>query len=362
MDRKFDYLIVGQGLAGSLLALELLNAGAKILIVGDEKGESSSKVAAGLFNPITGKRFVKTWLCDEIYPHLIGYYQQLEKQYKAKFLHLEPIKRPIENIREQNQIISICDAPENSQYIDFQQYSDQISNICNANYGLLNTKIGGWVDVPLLLNCIKNQFIKQEIYVEGKFQHNQLILKNNDAIWNDIYFKKVLFCEGYETINNPYFSWLPFNAVKGEILDVKMEIGLIDEVLLSGIFVVPIGNKRYKVGATYNWADKSYNITEEGQKELTEKLHKLLKTNFEIEGQKAGIRPATVDRRPFVGLHPQFNTIGILNGLGTKGVSLGPYFAKHFTYFLLHNKQVIDEVNINRFYSLYLSFQTNKGV
>ena len=41
----------------------------------------------------------------------------------------------------------------------------------------------------------------------------------------------------------------------------------------------------------------------------------------------AGVRPTVKDRRPLVGTHSGLNSIHILNGLGTRGVMLGPYLA-----------------------------------
>ena len=55
---KVDYLIIGQGLAGSLLAWELIQRRCSVVVV-DNGNENASQIAAGLINPITGMRFVK---------------------------------------------------------------------------------------------------------------------------------------------------------------------------------------------------------------------------------------------------------------------------------------------------------------
>ncbi|HBA65740.1 MAG TPA: FAD-dependent oxidoreductase, partial [Methylococcaceae bacterium] len=54
-----DFLIVGQGLAGSLLAFELIQRNAQVMVVDDGR-ENASEVAAGLINPVTGIRLVKS--------------------------------------------------------------------------------------------------------------------------------------------------------------------------------------------------------------------------------------------------------------------------------------------------------------
>ena len=88
---KVDYLIVGQGIAGSLLAYELEQAGRRVLVLNEEKENTSSNKAAGIYNPITGRKLVKTWLADELFPGLEGYYLGLEQTlgaHSVSYTHL----------------------------------------------------------------------------------------------------------------------------------------------------------------------------------------------------------------------------------------------------------------------------------
>jgi glycine/D-amino acid oxidase-like deaminating enzyme len=353
--QSFDYLIVGQGLAGSLLAYELLEAGAKVMVIDNPAGPSSSKVAAGIFNPITGKRFVKTWLCDEIYPSLVQFYKNLEQKLKAKFLNESAIIRPIASIKDQNFLISLADDPQHSTYIEYLNSHPEIDSAVQKKYGLLSTKIGGWLNVPCFLEACKKYFISKQAYFTELFDYQLIEQFEKSIFYKNISAKSIVFCEGYGMVQNPFFNYLPFNAVKGEILDVEMEVKIGNNILMDGIFIVPNGGNKFKIGATYNWQDKTMEITEKGRDELLSKIVKLIKIDYKIINQAAGIRPATIDRRPFLGLHPCSNQMAVFNGLGTKGVSLGPYFAKHFTKFLLNNEQLMPDVNINRFSSLYLS-------
>jgi glycine/D-amino acid oxidase-like deaminating enzyme len=122
--------------------------------------------------------------------------------------------------------------------------------------------------------------------------------------------------------------------------------------------VIPLGDNQYRLGATYTWDELDNIPTEIGRNNLTEKYQKLMKPSMEILSHQAGVRPATKDRRPFIGMHPEFENIGIFNGLGSKGVSLAPYFAKQFVDFLVYQKELHPEVNINRFASLYLGVKS----
>jgi glycine/D-amino acid oxidase-like deaminating enzyme len=363
MSKAIDYLIVGQGLAGSFLAHELIKNGQKVFVVDNPNGPSSSKVSAGIFNPVTGKRFVKTWLCDEIYPNIIPFYQKLEKELGANFLNIMPIFRPVSNTKEQNQIISLCNEPGLKPYINFQNSLGNIGDLKNylkfeKDFGALSTNIGGWVNVPILLESFKAFLKINGSYLAQCIDYKDIVISKYENTWENIRFKKMIFCEGYGAVKNPFFKWLPFNAVKGEIINISANINLKNHVLLNGIFVLPTGENTFKVGATYNWEDKTTEITYTGRKILEHKLDKLLKNKSEFISQEAGIRPATVDRRPFLGMHQKYNQMGVFNGFGTKAVSLGPYFATHFVKFLLKNEQLMDDVNINRFSSLYLSSET----
>ena len=57
-----------------------------------------------------------------------------------------------------------------------------------------------------------------------------------------------------------------------------------------------------------------------------------------------------VDRRPVIGCHPEEDRVAIFNGLGTKGVSLAPYFSDLFAQHLVENRQLCSEVDVRRFF------------
>lgn len=87
MTKKLNILIVGQGLAGSLLGWRLLKAGHSVLIVDPGLEHTASRTAAGLINPITGKRLVKTEHLEEYLPVAIRLYRQLGEFFGETFWH-----------------------------------------------------------------------------------------------------------------------------------------------------------------------------------------------------------------------------------------------------------------------------------
>lgn len=347
----FDYLIVGKGLAGTVLAHTFLRSGKKVLVIDDEPESSSSHVAAGVFNPITGKRMVKSWKAEILFPYLLTFYKSIEEKLGARFLFTIPIYKPFSSIEEQNFWISQTAYKDFDHLLQIETNSNYNNIIQDASGGYI-TQNTGYVNLITFLEASKNFFLSKNSYINSVFKAEDLALNENSVSWKGIKAKKVIFCEGFKATNNPYFSGLPFVLAKGEVLTIKIEHFLDEVIFKKGVFILPIGNKEYKVGATYEWNFTHNDITEKAQKELTSKLEELIKSPYSILKQEAGIRPTVKDRRPIIGLHPKLKTLAIFNGLGTKGVSLAPYFANQLFRFLEMGENLENEVNIERFYSL----------
>ena len=336
-----NYTIIGQGLAGSVLAYFLLKEGQNVQIFDSPDIPSSSKVAAGIYNPVTGKRLVKTWLADKIFPFLEDFYPQLEQELNAKFFHPMPLFHPFPEVATQKFFKSdhVYDDFSDFCNVSFETINHQ--EIVNSSLGGITMKHAGWVDLKVMLNAFREYFLERKVLFESKVS-SQI---NEDT---------TIFCEGFNGKFNPNFSYLPFNPVKGEILDIEIQNIDFQEIINQGVFVIPLEKNKFRLGATYKWDVLDFIPTEEGKNLLIEKYQKLMKPQMRILSHQAGVRPATKDRRPFLGMHPEIENIGIFNGLGSKGVSLAPFFAKQFVEFLVNGKELYPEVNINRFASLYL--------
>lgn len=343
-----DFIVVGQGLAGSLLGLELIRQGKEVMIFDRPDKNISSLVAAGLYNPVTGRRFTKTWLADELFPFLTDYYHQLEQELSARFFYPKPIFRPFIDRKEQNDI-AIRDHPGAlGPYIDRIQYEPLESSIIRNKLGGLFLKQTGYLDLPEFLRCMRQWFDARGCLREAWFDPDKMIINDDHVIYQDIQAGKVIFCEGVSAMNTRFFSWLPFRPVKGEILFAELD-ELPDFIFNRQIFILPLEDNLCKVGATYDWEAINTSPSVKAKKNLESKLLPLLNVNFKIVRHIAGIRPATRDRRPLIGLHPEYNNLGIFNGLGSKGVSMAPYFARMFVNYLVNNMELIKEVHINRF-------------
>jgi len=346
MMKKIDYLIVGQGLAGSLLAYFLIKKGKTVFVVDEVNTASASRIAAGIFNPITGRRFVKTWMADEIFPFAESTYRELELFIGKNVFHKMNVIRKFGGQAEYREWELKCTLASYAAYLEDNRAK---TNIQGDEFGFVEIKNSGWLDVQTFSEGFRSRLIEEKILLEKELDSLDLVFLDGSVLWKDFTFSKVIFCEGYKVLENPFFRQLPFTHAKGEILTIRAKKLKLDKILSKGIFILPIGNHFYKVGSTYDWNVLDEKPTEQGKNEIADKLEKIIGNKFEIIAHRAGVRPTVRDRRPILGFHPVFSNVGIFNGLGTKGVSLAPFFANHFVEFLAEGKPLLPEVDIKRF-------------
>lgn len=321
-----DYLIVGCGLAGIAFAEKALQ-NHKTITVFENYSQNSSTVAAGLYNPVILKRFSEVWNAQEQLAILRQFYKQIEHKFETQFDFPSPILRKIFSIQEQNDWFLATDkrnlapflAPE-IKYVHF----DGI----DSPFGYGEVLQSGYVNTTFLLETYRAYLSKLEILIKDEFNYKEVSIHPDFVTYQNQQYKHIIFAEGFGMHANPFFSCLPLDGTKGEILIIKAPNLKLDAIIKSAVFIISLGNDLYKVGATYNWQDKTPIPTEEGKKELIQHLKSLLNCNFEIITHLAGVRPTVKDRRPLVGTHPNQPRIHILNGLGTRGVMLAPSMAK----------------------------------
>lgn len=345
-----DYLIVGQGIAGTLVANALLEKNKSILVIDNHYESSASIIAAGLYNPVVFKRFVKSWMVDELLPFADETYTGLEKKLNETFYH----KRNIYKVFASNEDGELwADKSENNKYMSSEKVKQYLPECIANSFGGGEVINAGNLDVAMFLRLYRKFLISNNLIKEEAFDYNELEISDKEIVWKGIRTKKIIFCEGYKTINNPFFKWLPFKLTKGEMITVKIENFNTEKIINKGVFILPLGENLFKVGATYEWNDLTEKATEKGESELTKKLKSILNIPFEIIDHLSGIRPTVSDRRPLIGLHPEHKNLVVFNGMGTKGVLLAPYFANQLACFLENNMELHPEANIERYYKKY---------
>lgn len=345
---EIDYLIIGAGLAGISFAETCLIHDKKIMVLNDNS-QNSTSIAGGLYNPVVLKRFTKIWEAEAQLEISIPFYKKLEKKLNEKFLFEIPLLRKLNSIEEQNNWFTASDKPTLSNYLNTNLETLQNEFIAN-NYKFGKVNHTGFLDTKHLKETYTNFLISENNYSEENFDYSHLIVEENSIQYKNIKAKQIVFAEGFGIQSNPYFNNLPLDGTKGELFIIKAENLNLNEIINSSIWILPIGNDLYKVGATYNWEDKTTKKTEEGKKELLSNLKELISCEFEIVEHLAGIRPTVKDRRPLLGRHQEHKNLYILNGMGTRGVLFAPYLSDKLYNFIENNIELDNEISINRIY------------
>lgn len=350
--REVDHIVVGQGLAGSCLALELLRRGKKILVFDEPEKNRASSVAAGLFNPITGKRMTKSWKAEKLFPELFRFYRAAEKVLGQKFLHEMPIYRPFISVEEQNEWMAQSENPTVKPFVKKIFASAVYEQAVNPFGGILIDQ-SGYLDVNTFMDAVRTYLKKADAYTDSRFAAAQIGTNERAVNYQNITATSVVFCEGINAAKNPFFNWLPIRPLKGETLTISMDQK--PEVVFNrGVYLVPTSHdESFIIGATYQANDDTQGISVEAKIELEGKLKELIKMQYYITHQNWGIRPTTPDRKPILGVHPSHKNLVVFNGLGTKGVSLAPYFSAHLADWMEGKAEIQNEVNIQRFKALY---------
>ncbi len=343
-----DYLIVGSGIAGISFA-EVALQNNKSILVFDNGSQNSSKIAGGIYNPVILKRFSEVWKAKQQMDILNMFYQNIEKRLEVKLDFKIPVLRKFFSIEEQNNWFVASDKPNLSPFLATKILYNDYSGI-NAPLGFGEVLHTGYVDTSLLLESYHDYLNRNALFCPISFDYFQLTIKDGFIIYGEVKANNIIFAEGFGMHGNPFFNYLPLDGTKGELFIIKAPKLNLDCILNSSIFILPLGNNLFKVGATYNWKDKTNNPSEEGKKELLDNITELLDCEFEIINHFAGIRPTVRDRRPLVGTHPKHNNIHILNGLGTRGVMLGPAMAQDLFNFIENKIPLDKEEDIVRYY------------
>ena len=341
-----DYLIVGSGLAGISFAEQALRNQKAIFVI-DSNLQNSSKIAGGLYNPVILKRFSKIKDAQSQLHLMNEFYQIIESKLNIRFDFKVPILRKFFSIEEQNNWFIASDKEGLSPFLSTNLIKKKYKGIDSPyDYGeVLQT---GYVDVALLLEKYREYLFKNELFSDEVFDYTLLESHSNFVQYKDIEAKHIIFAEGFGMHSNPYFNHLPLDGTKGELFIIKAPALDLDVIVNTSVFILPLGNDLFKVGATYNWVDKTSTPTEEGKQELIDRIKEILICDFEIIEHLAGVRPTVKDRKPLIGRHPMHSQLYVLNGLGTRGVLLAPAMAKALFEYIEYEIPLDSSIDIKR--------------
>jgi len=338
-------LIVGGGLAGVCVAHEILRRDCQVTLI-DSGINHSSAIAAGIINPMTFRKMVKTWMGDELIPFLREFYSDLEHKIGQQFFFERTIRRAFSTAHERELWLERERDEEYRNYI-FPISTDDTPPYVREEFGTGVVKCPGYIDAKTFLDANQTYLRRKGILRTEEFDFDQLDV--DQSSYNGERFDAIVFSEGYRGKQNPFFQYLPLETTKGEVLTLNIQGLDTKEIVNRKCFILPTHNGVYKLGATFTWKTTDISLTEEAKKELLGQYSDLIKKPFHVVDHEAGIRPTVADRRPLIGEHPKHKGIYIFNGMGTKGYMIAPYFARHFVEHLLDHHELLEEVSIVRF-------------
>ncbi len=356
MAQSVDFIIVGQGLAGSLLAWTLLQRRASVMVIDNGK-PNASQVAAGLVNPVTGKRLYKTRNVFQFLVTAKQLYRQLSQYFDQDFFIDCPMSRIIRDRQELEYCHARLEDPEYLDFLDsFIRPAEQAS-ILNAPFGILMQKQTGYLLTRQLLQYLHDFFNEKQLYLQEEVVYQDIKINRYSVRLGTVSAQKILFCEGHLCKNNPWFGDLPWQPVKGEILTLDSHHVLPDSILNYGHWLIPLDSTRCRTGATFDWNNLNLGVSPAGQKTLLDALYSVYPA-FKlgsIQEHQAGIRPCTRDKQPFIGLYPDYPRLGVFNGFGAKGSLQIPWYALRFGEFLMQNSPLPPCADVARYHATHFA-------
>jgi glycine/D-amino acid oxidase-like deaminating enzyme len=343
-----DYLIIGQGISGTFLSYYLMSEGKSVLVIDDNKQNSPSRIAAGVINPVSGRRMATVWMADEVLPFAWTAYQDMGNKLGIKAISQKNIIDFFPNPFMRENFLKRLD--EKNEYIRLFNENLPFDPIFNYEFGCGEINPVYTAHLETLLPAWRVELAKGGALLEETFDLQYMNTNSDSVRYKEIVARKIIFCDGPAGISNRYFAKLPFAPNKGEALIARIPGLPADRIYKKGMMIVPLAtNDLFWIGSAYTWDFDNADPTPAFRSETEALLKQWLKVPFTIIEHRSGLRPATLERRPFVGLHPHYPSIAILNGLGTKGCSLAPFFANQLTRHLLRGDPITPEADVCRF-------------
>jgi len=347
-----DYIIIGQGICGTFLSWNLLKAGKKIFVIDEPQNFSSTKVASGIINPVTGRRVVTTWMIEELLSFAWDAYTAIGNDIGETIIEQKntiafpPSAQMLEIYQKR--------ANEANTFVQrFEKDRKQLHDYFNFIFPAYTINPTYLIYLHPLLNGWRKKLIESNGLLEERFDDAQLIVYNNSVEYKNIKAEKIIFCNGMNTFQNPYWKNLPYVFNKGQALIADIPSLCANNIYKYGaVTVAPWYSNLWWIGSSYENDFETTEPTEAFYKSTVASLKNILKIPFTIKDHFAALRPAVIERRPFVGLHPNHSSIGIFNGMGTKGCSLAPYFARQLTRHLVNGVPIDSLADVRRFHRL----------
>ena len=344
-------LIVGQGLAGSLLAWRLINAGHRVAVIDDAHHSSSSMVAAGLINPLAGMRFNRRPEMTDWLDAADRCYRELGDRFDRRFHHPVPMLRLFRSPGQRRFHTRRMQDEASREFLEEAFGADACPEPVRAPEGGFLQRRTGYVDLPLLLQTLRDWLHRRGCLHEHRLDYRDIQLQPGRVCVAGHSADRLIFCDGARLRFNPWFNHLPLVPDQGEILNLRIDGWQPHHIVNGAHWLVPLDNGEVRLGATHEHAQLDKGPTPAGARELLAGLDALLgePRGLEVLHHQAGIRPSTRDRYPLIGSHPDHPQLLVFNGFGARGALTIPWYARCLEMHLNQGAVLPGEADIARF-------------
>ncbi len=341
-------LVVGGGIAGMMLSWHLYRSGVSFKILDEGYRSASSYQAAGLINPVTGRRFVLSWLYDQLVTYAERTYGEISDFLGVKVSREVRFVRDFSSPLEENVWLGKCGQEAYAPHIYWTRDIEIPGTVFlgGKTYGVTRGKrilssilLDGWSDF-----CRQNGF-----WIDGRW--DRPITESMPIELDGEPFDAIVFATGAARIWDQSWAHLPLIPNGGEYFIVRIPDFHTDYLLKRKEVLVPLGGEMYWFGATYDWEGVRQRPTAQGRNYLEESLKSMMFCRYEIVEHSLGIRPTVKDRRPLIGVSELQPRVYFFGGFGTKGFSLTPWWASHFISHMLRGIPLSEEVDLLRFHT-----------
>lgn len=302
--------IIGQGIAGSCLAYLLLEQGHDVQVIRSPLTLSTSQMAAGLIQPLSGPYFCQNARIKTAYPLALSFYKRIETQLQTRFLY------PIATTRylaphQEKAWRKKTRSPQYSPLLSAHRHTHQSQNNTHSAIELYGCY---YVDTPHFLTTIARTLAAQ-----NRLQEHTLDLQTPPQ------FPGItILCLGHHTATLPYYRHHCFDNVAGDIFELATP--QIDHLIQSQHWLCPQQHNRTLAGGTY-CRPPSAHPTKSGYLTLKTALSTMGYPSLTIRAYHRGIRCVREGKHPLLEQHPTIPNLICLSALGSKGFTLAPALA-----------------------------------
>src|SRR5688500_14673020 len=156
-----------------------MQRGKKVVMIDRKHENTATNVAAGLFNPITGRNMTKTWLADLLFPYLHEFYSRAEQLTSSTFFNPMHLYRPFVSIEEQNEWMGKSTDDSLSRYIETVHTSPIESSQVRNEFGGLLLKQCGYLNTISFRQAIREYIKMNAVLLDENFNEDQLVLESD---------------------------------------------------------------------------------------------------------------------------------------------------------------------------------------